>query len=183
MKKLIYLIAFTLILASCDNRKERLDALKGTEQTIITADSLINSYDKLVSVERYKMPTIPGTDETNCAIVTDIVSNKKLGAIEVYYTGEYSSYSGWIDLTEIDPMINCLNYAKKAIKENKYKVNTNIIYESPCDVMICPYFDEEKWQLIVFIENHRCSFVSIDEIDSTINILTQGKQMIKDKTK
>ena len=187
IKKLLIIIA-AMIVDFCPLNAQQ----KEKESESITLKFMESSGSFLVK-EFYDLGTIKGV-ACKVLIITDIVSNKKIGCmrIETSYRSSYNStpdtYIGTLDADELDACISSLRYLKDKIIPQNAKTYTEAQYKSRDNVEIGAYFSDVKRKWTAYVQtksytSRSMEFFEAENLDALSLTMKKAKEMILEKTK
>lgn len=126
-------------------------------------------------------------------IVTDLLQDVKMGCLRLKTT-HYNSYTssdtyiGTLDYDEIDDCIKSINYIKDHIISSNPNVYTETNYSTRDNIEIGAYYSEDKvtWKAYVQTKDYTSrsmKFFDSDSLPLLLEIMTNAKTMIEEKTK
>lgn len=165
---------------------------KDEESTSTTLQFMKASGSFLVK-EFYDLATVKGV-ECKVLIITDVVSNKKIGCmrLETNYRSSYNStpdtYVGTLDADELDACIRSLNYLKDNLLSTEKEAYTEAEYKSRDKVTIGAYYDVSKKTWTAYVQTKSSStrsmkFFDTENLEALSAEMAKAKDMIREKTK
>lgn len=188
MKKVLLLLSlcffFTL---SVNAQATKAQAPESKSKTV----EFLDKDGQFILKDFYDLSAIQGI-KNQVLIITDILSNKKIGCLRIT-TSYYSSigtddYIGTLDSDELDACIKCLQYIKDNIVNTTSENYKEIGYTSRDNLQIGAYYNSKNSKWIVYVQtkgytSRSLKSVDSDKIDNLIGVFTAAKNLIAEKTK
>ncbi|MDD7456143.1 MAG: hypothetical protein PUK70_07870 [Bacteroidales bacterium] len=163
------------------------------EESASTTLQFMKSSGSFLVKEFYDLAVIKGVT-CKVLIITDVVSNKKMGCmrLETEYSSSYSSspdtYVGTLDADELDACIRSLTYLKDNILSKDAETYTEAQYTSRDKVEIGAYFNESKKKWTAYVQtksytSRSMEFFEAANLDALAAEMQKAKDMILEKTK
>lgn len=163
------------------------------EESASTTLQFMKSSGSFLVKEFYDLAVIKGVT-CKVLIITDVVSNKKIGCmrLETEYRSSYSSspdtYVGTLDADELDAGIRSLTYLKDNILSKDAETYTEAQYTSRDKVEIGAYFNESKKKWTAYVQtksytSRSMEFFEAANLDALAAEMQKAKDVILEKTK
>lgn len=163
------------------------------EESASTTLQFMKTSGSFMVKEFYDLATIKGV-ACKVLIITDVVSNKKIGCmrLETTYRSSYNSspdtYVGTLDADELDACIRSLTYLKDNILSKNAETYTEAQYTSRDKVEIGAYFNESKMKWTAYVQtksytNRSMEFFEAENLEALSAEMEKAKAMILEKTK
>ncbi len=108
---------------------------------------------RLLTIEHFKMPFVPGIKECKTLIITDVVTNEKSGAFVITVTESNlhadPNYSCTLDKGEIKACIQSLNYITNDLLSTKPTEYYEVKYKTNSHAEIGAYYQYNKWNAYI----------------------------------
>lgn len=137
--------------------------------------------------EFYDLETV-GDVVCQVLIITDVVSNSKIGCLRLktYSSATHISYIGTLDSDEIEACIKSLDYMKDSILITAPIVYTEAVFTTRDKVSIGIYYAKKDWTAFVKTRNYlnySMQTFSSRYLDKLREQMIKAKEIILDKTK
>lgn len=143
----------------------------------------------LIKKEFYDLPKVKSVT-CQVLIMTNVVSGKKMGCLRLetsYYNGRSSdSYIGTLDYEELDACVRSLNYIKEELLPSAPAVYTEAEYKTLDNLKIGAFYSKNKWTAYIYTKGYTsrsADFIDASNVEAFINVMTQAKSLIAEKTK
>lgn len=189
MKAKSILLAIAAIFMACATSF----AQQKEEESASTTLQFMKTSGSFMVKEFYDLATIKGV-ACKVLIITDVVSNKKIGCmrLETTYRSSYNSspdtYVGTLDADELDACIRSLSYLKDNILSKDAETYTEAQCTSRDKVEIGAYFNESKKKWTAYVQTksyttRSMEFFEADNLEALAAEMEKAKAMILEKTK
>ncbi len=143
----------------------------------------------LMKKEFYNLTKVKSV-ENQVLIITNVLTGKKVGCMRLEissYDGHSSdSYIGTLDYEELDACIKSLTYIKDELLPTSPQVYTEVEYKTLDNLKLGAYYSGTKWTAFIYLKGYTvrsADFLDTSNIALFIDVMTQAKLMIAEKTK
>lgn len=183
MRKILFLLVAFVLSANVSFAQDSKDESKSKSVEFMAGCG------SLMKKEFYDLPKVKGV-ENQVLIMTNVLNGKKMGCLRLetsYYNGRSSdSYIGTLDYEELDACIKSLTYIKDKLLLTSPDVYTEVEYKTLDNLKLGAYYSKGKWTAFIYTKGYTtrsADFLDASNIASFIDVMTQAKSMIVEKTK
>lgn len=181
MKKILFALVMLLIGGTAFAQEKQ----NATEELNSKTLEFLEKDGTLIRKEFYPLGKV-GITEYEVLVITDLISNKKIGCmrLKTSFVTSYSSNTniGTIDYDEIEDCIKSINYIHTSITNSKPEMYTEFEYKTRDNVEIGAFYQENKSNWRAYVQTKSVSFAA-SELTELASKMTQAKAIIEEKTK